>query len=67
MPAFAAFDADHHALTVDVGDLQLEQLASPQAAAVHRHQHRAVIEVLRAGDEPLHLLDAEHRRLQVSN
>ena len=60
--ALAAFDAEHHALAVDVRDLQLQQLAAAQARAVERHQHRAVVEILRAGDQATHFVGAEDRR-----
>src|SRR5262245_49869195 len=46
--AFATLDADHHALAIDVRDLELEEFAPAQARAVERHQHRPVVEILRA-------------------
>ena len=60
--ALAAFDAEHHALAVDVRDLQLQELASTQARAVERHQHRAVVEILRAGNQPTHFVGTQDRR-----
>ncbi len=62
MAALAALDADHHALAVDVRDLQLEQLAPAQARAVERHQHRPVVEILRAGNQLTHFVGTEDRR-----
>ena len=49
-------------LTVDVPDLQVRHLAAAQARAIQRQQQRAVIEVLRAGDQALHFLLAEDDR-----
>ena len=60
MTTLPALDADHHALTVDVGDLQLQKLASAQARAIERHEQYAVIEVLRAGNEPTHFLGTQN-------
>ena len=54
--ALAALDPQDHALAIDVADLQLQELAAAQARAVERHEHRAVIEILRAGDEPPHFV-----------
>ena len=51
MSAFPALDAQHHALAVDVATFSCKQLAAAQARAVERHQHRAVIEILRAGNQ----------------
>jgi hypothetical protein len=56
-----ALNANHHALAVDVGDLQLQQLAAAQARAVERHEQRAVIEVLRAGNESPHFIRTQDR------
>ena len=59
--ALPALDADHHALAVDVRDFQLQQLAAAQARAVERHQHRAVIEILRARNELAHFVGTQDR------
>ncbi len=59
MPALAAFDAEHHALAVDVRDLQLQELAPAQARPVERHQHRPVVEILRAGNQPTHFVGTQ--------
>ena len=61
MAAFPALDADHHALAVDVRDFQLQQLAAAQARAVERHQHRAVVEILRAGNQLTHFVGTQDR------
>ena len=60
--ALALLDAEHHALAVDVADFQLARFAAAQAGAVERQQQRAVIEILRAGDQALDLLGTEHDR-----
>ena len=60
--AFALLDAEHHALAIDVADFELARFAAPQAGAVEREEQRAVIEILRARDEPLHLVGTEHDR-----
>ena len=60
--ALALLDPEHHALAIDVADLQLTHLAATQAGAVERQQQRAVIEILRARDEALHLVGTEHDR-----
>jgi hypothetical protein len=43
-------DAEHHALTIDVADFELTQLAAAQAGTVERQEQRAVIEIFRAGN-----------------
>ena len=45
-----ALDAEHHALAVDVRDFQLQELTCRRPAP-ERHQHRAVVEILRAGNQ----------------
>ena len=40
--AFASLDMDHHALTVDVRDLQMRQFGTPQASGIQGHQESAV-------------------------
>ena len=40
----------------------MAHLAAAQARAIQRQQQRAVIEVLRARDQPLHFVGAEHDR-----
>jgi hypothetical protein len=60
--AFATFDAQHHALTIDVRHLQLEKLTPPQACPLQCHQHRPVVEILRARNQLTHFVGAEDRR-----
>lgn len=60
--ALALLDSEHHPLTVDVADLQVAELTATQAGTIEREEQRAVIEVLRARDEPLHLVGTEDDR-----
>jgi hypothetical protein len=57
--AFALLDAEHHALAIDVADFELARFAAAQAGPVERQQQRAVIEILRPGDQPLDFVGAE--------
>ena len=61
-PALAAFDAEHHPLTVDVADIELTELRPPQTGPVQRQQQRPVpvVQVLRPGDEALDFFWAQH-------
>ena len=43
-------------------DLEMTELAPPQAGAVEREQHRAVIEILCARNEPADFLWTQDRR-----
>ena len=58
--ALAAFDAEHHPLTVDVADLELTELRPPQTGTVQRQQQRPVVQVLRPGDEALDFFCTQH-------
>jgi len=49
-------------VAIDVTDFELADLGPPQSGAVKREEQRAVIEVLRAGDQALHLIGTEHHR-----
>src|SRR5919197_3601918 len=60
--ALALVDPEHHALAIDVAHLQMTHLAAAQAGTIEREEQRAVIEVLRVRDEPLHLVRAEDDR-----
>ena len=60
--ALALLDAEHHALAIDVADFELARFAAAQARAVERQQQRAVIEILRAGDQALDLVGTEDDR-----
>ena len=60
--AFALLDAEHHPPAIDVADFELTRFAAPQAGAVERQQQRAVIEILRAGNQALDFVGTEHDR-----
>ena len=60
--ALALLDAEHHALAIDVADFELTRFAAPQAGAVQGEEQRAMIQILRARDETLHLVGTEHDR-----
>ena len=60
--ALALLDAEHHALAIDVADFELTRFAAPQAGAVQGEEQRAVIQILRARNEALHLVGTEHDR-----
>src|SRR6266404_226225 len=55
----ALLDSEHHALAINVADFELARFAAAQAGAVEREQQRAVIEILRAGDQALDLVRTE--------
>jgi len=60
----------HHALPVDVGNPQREQLRNPQACSVQQREHGAMLDVGAPGDEQL--LDLAptqdvRRTMQVTN
>src|SRR5216683_2450944 len=58
--AFALFDADHHALAVDVADLERDHLGGAQACPVGHAQRRLVLEPRRGIQQPRYLLRTEH-------
>src|SRR3982074_2886086 len=60
--AFALLDADHHALAVDVADLERDHLGGAQACPVGHAQRRLVLEPWRAIQHPRHLLRIEDDR-----
>jgi hypothetical protein len=47
-------------VTVDVPHLQRQELAPTQPRAIERHEHRAVVEVLRSGNEPPHFIRTQN-------
>ena len=53
-------NADHHALTVDVTDLETAQFAPSHGGRIQGHEQGAVIEIACRIDEPGHFLRAEH-------
>ena len=55
----ALVDPQHHARTIDVGDLQVRGLAHAQSGAVGDHENGAVLEAYDAAQEPGHLFAAQ--------
>ncbi len=47
VPAFALPNAEHHAGTVDVGDLQLTECGDAEAGRIERGEDDAVLQVMR--------------------
>ena len=47
-----AFHADHHALAIDVNDLQQRHFGAPHPRAVENHQQGALQEIAGGIDEP---------------
>ena len=60
--AFAPVHVDHHAIRVDVGDLQVERLLQAQAAGVHGGEVGAVARRANAAEHRSNLLPTEHPR-----
>jgi hypothetical protein len=60
--ALALLDADHHALGIDVADLDRHHLAGAKARAVGERQGRLVLQPSRVREQPCDLLDAQHHR-----
>ncbi|MCY1301453.1 hypothetical protein D9M68_735600 [compost metagenome] len=58
----ALLDAQHHALTVDVADLQAGRFRDPQAGGVGRHQDRAVLDATDGFKEARHFIRTENDR-----
>jgi hypothetical protein len=58
--SFAVLNAYHHALAVDVGHLEMDQFATPQACRIQGFQQRTMIEVLGGINELCHLIGTEH-------
>lgn len=42
--ALAAVHMDHHALTIDIGDFEMEAFVKPQAAGVHGGKINVIVE-----------------------
>ena len=53
---FSQFDADHHAVRIDIGDAQGDDFADPQACGIGRHDNRPVFEIGNALKETANLL-----------
>lgn len=58
----ALLGAQHHALTVDVADLQAGRFRDPQAGGVGRHQDRAVLDATDGFKEARHFIRTENDR-----
>ena len=58
----ALFDADHHAVGVDVGDFEVDEFADPKPTAVGGLEKHAVFEVAGGGEQTNDLLGAENPR-----
>ena len=56
------FDAQRHALAVDVGDLQRHYLTRAQAGAVRHRQRCLVFQIARRRDQAGYLVPAQHHR-----
>ena len=61
-PPLPRSDADHHALAVDIADLEHRHFCPPHARGVKRHQQGALHEVAGGIDKPGDFLQTEHRR-----
>ena len=65
MRALALFDAQRHALAVDVADLERDDLAGAQACAVGNRQRRLVLEVGDGPDQAGDFISTEHHRQRL--
>src|SRR4029450_10716211 len=63
--AFSSADMNHHALAVDVADLQVRELSPPQAGSVERHQQCVMERNARGIDESRDFLLAKNGREAV--
>jgi hypothetical protein len=59
---FALFDAQGHALAVDVADLECNDLTGPQSGAVGERQGGLVLEVASGSNQAADFLAAQHHR-----
>ena len=62
LAALAAFDAQQHALRIDVADLERDDFRDAQPGAVRGGERRLVLWPRCRLQQQRHLLDAEHRR-----
>ena len=60
LASLGLFDAQRHALAVDVADLERHDLADTQSGAIGQRQGSLVLEVRSCGDQLGNLLAAEH-------
>ena len=56
--ALAAVDMDHHALTIDIGDFEMEGFVKPQAAGVDGGEIDVVVEGFDVGQKASDFFDA---------
>jgi hypothetical protein len=56
--ALAAVDMDHHALTVDVGDFEMQPFVKSEAAGVHGGKIDVVMQSFDMGQNASDLFDA---------
>ena len=63
LAAFPALDMDHHALAVDIADLQAGQFGPAHTGRVKRQQDHAVERVARIVDQLRNLFACKNRRL----
>jgi len=54
------FDPHHHALVVDIADLQRRHFGNPQSRCIGRRQRNARLQARNRLQEPHHLVGAEH-------
>ncbi len=62
LPALAVANADHHALAVDVGDLQLGDFGDAQAGGIGGHEDGAMLDIWDGRKEANDLVRAEDDR-----
>jgi hypothetical protein len=62
LAAFSSLDVNHHALAVDIADLQVCYLSTAQAGSVERHEQSAMEGRASGIDESCDFLLAENRR-----
>jgi hypothetical protein len=58
--AFSAFHADHHALAIDVAELQQRHFGAPHPGAIEGHQQSALQKIPGGIDEARDLLQTQH-------
>jgi hypothetical protein len=67
LAAFALFDAQCHALAIDITYLECAHLAHTQTCAVGDRQRRLVFQVARCGKQTCYLFATQHHRQFVRN
>jgi hypothetical protein len=60
--ALALGHADQHPITLDIGDLETDNLTEAQAPCIGGHQQGAMLRMVGGGKEALKFLDAEDLR-----